>query len=161
MPTPSEKTDSPVKRSPSPSNSGHSENSFPDLFNKPDGLTLDPNSKDFSPEEWVARFMQLKSRDPDRYRPRSAGVSFRNLSVHGFGSPISYQKDFFNVFLQMADLLSGLINRKDQKIEILRGHNGLVRSGEMLLVLGRPGRYAVHTPFKKPASNYTSASISC
>ncbi|KAK5807240.1 hypothetical protein VI817_001498 [Penicillium citrinum] len=140
IPAPSEKTDSQVKRSPSPSNSGLFESNFSDLFHKSDGLTLDPNSKDFSPAEWAIRFMQLKSRDPDRYRPRSAGVSFHNLSVHGFGSPINYQKDFFNVFLQITDLLSGLINRRDQKIEILRGHNGLVRSGEMLLVLGRPGR---------------------
>jgi hypothetical protein len=40
--------------------------------------------------------------DHMRYLPRKAGFSFRNLSVHGFGSPVSYQKDFLNIFLQVA-----------------------------------------------------------
>lgn len=101
---------------------------------------LDPFSKEFSPKKWVETVFHLNSQDPDRYPPRKAGFSFRDLGVHGFGSPVSYQKDFLNVFLQVADIVTGLINRKDQKIQILRNHNGLLRNGEMLLVLGRPGR---------------------
>ncbi|KGO65937.1 CDR ABC transporter [Penicillium italicum] len=100
---------------------------------------LDPFSKEFSPQKWVETVLHLNSQDPERYRPRKAGFSFRNLSVHGFGSAVSYQKDFLNVFLQAADMVTGLVNRKDQKIQILRNHNGVLRDGEMLLVLGRPG----------------------
>jgi hypothetical protein len=101
---------------------------------------LDPFSKEFDPKKWVETVLSLNSQSAERYLPRKAGFSFRDLSVHGFGSPISYQKNFLNVFLQVTDLVSGLINRKDQKIQILQNHNGLLRSGEMLLVLGRPGR---------------------
>lgn len=35
---------------------------------------------------------RLESRDPDRYPKRVAGVSFRNLNVHGFGALTDYQK---------------------------------------------------------------------
>lgn len=101
---------------------------------------LDPFSKEFSPKKWAETVLCLNSQNSERYLPRKVGFSFRDLSVHGFGSPISYQKNFLNVFLQVKDLVSGLINRRDQKIEILQSHNGLLRSGEMLLVLGRPGR---------------------
>lgn len=101
---------------------------------------LDPFSKEFSPKKWAETVLCLNSQNSEHYLPRNAGFSFCDLSVHGFGSPISYQKNFLNVFLQVKDLVSGLINRRDQKIQILQSHNGLLRSGEMLLVLGRPGR---------------------
>ncbi|OQE11111.1 hypothetical protein PENVUL_c003G00514 [Penicillium vulpinum] len=91
------------------------------------------------PQKWVETVLRLNFQDPERYLPRKAGFSFRDLGVHGFGSPVSYQKDFLNIFLQVTDIVTGLINRKDQKIQILRAHNGLLRNGEMLLVLGRPG----------------------
>jgi ATP-binding cassette subfamily G (WHITE) protein 2 (PDR) len=101
---------------------------------------LDPRSPSFNAKYWAETVIRLMSDDAERYLPRKAGVSFRNLSVHGFGSPLSYQKDFLNVLLQVSDIASGWFNRKDQKIQILKDHNGLLRSGEMLLVLGRPGR---------------------
>ncbi|KAJ5982947.1 CDR ABC transporter [Penicillium waksmanii] len=100
---------------------------------------LDPFSKEFNPRKWAETVLGLNAQNSGRYLPRKAGFSFLDLSVHGFGSPISYQKNFLNVFLQFKDLVSGLINRRDQKIQILQNHNGLLRSGEMLLVLGRPG----------------------
>ncbi|KAJ5805910.1 uncharacterized protein N7503_003512 [Penicillium pulvis] len=108
-------------------------------FNGSDDPKLDPSSKSFNARYWAETVLGLMSNDTERYLPRKAGVSFRNLSVHGFGSPLSYQKDFLNVVLQVGDIVSGLVNHKDQKIQILRDHNGLLRSGEMLLVLGRPG----------------------
>ncbi|KAJ5641165.1 hypothetical protein N7490_005165 [Penicillium lividum] len=108
-------------------------------FNGSNDPRLDPSSPDFNAKCWAETVIGLMSNDAERYLPRNAGVSFRNLSVHGFGSPLSYQKDFLNVVLQVGDIVTGLFNRKDQKIQILRDHNGLLRSGEMLLVLGRPG----------------------
>ncbi|KAJ6008160.1 hypothetical protein N7540_012136 [Penicillium herquei] len=115
-------------------------------FKGTDIPALDPSSPEFNAKHWAQTVFQLMSEDPERFVPRKAGLSFRNLSVHGFGSPISYQKDFLNVMLQVTDLAAGLINRKDHQIQILRDHNGLLRSGEMLLVLGRPGRQLLDKP---------------
>lgn len=53
---------------------------------------LDPNSGQFRPEKWVRTLVGLQSRDPERYPQRVAGISYKNLNVHGFGTLTDYQK---------------------------------------------------------------------
>ena len=53
---------------------------------------LDPRSGQFKPEAWVRTLIGLQSRDPERYPQRVAGVAYKNLNVHGFGSLTDYQK---------------------------------------------------------------------
>jgi ATP-binding cassette subfamily G (WHITE) protein 2 (PDR) len=53
---------------------------------------LDPSSGQFRPEAWVRTLIGLQSRDPERYPQRVAGVAYKNLNVHGFGSLTDYQK---------------------------------------------------------------------
>lgn len=67
---------------------GNYRNSFLDASDP----TLDPNSGQFRPERWVRTLVGLQSRDPERYPQRVAGVSYKNLNVHGFGSLTDYQK---------------------------------------------------------------------
>jgi ATP-binding cassette subfamily G (WHITE) protein 2 (PDR) len=106
---------------------------------------LDPNSDEFNVQAWIKSMLAIKSRDPDRYPSRTAGVTFTNLNVHGYGSPTGYQKTVGNLWLDYLGRLRRFIGigKKLTKIQILRDFEGLVRSGEMLVVLGRPGRYAV------------------
>ncbi|OOF91791.1 hypothetical protein ASPCADRAFT_518204 [Aspergillus carbonarius ITEM 5010] len=111
----------------------------PNPFISIDHPSLDPNSPMFNARHWAKAVLQLTSQDPHRFPQRTAGVSFRHLSVHGYGRSTAYQKDFLNAFLQVLDLVGGFINRNDRKLQILEDHDGLLRSGEMLLVLGRPG----------------------
>lgn len=54
--------------------------------------TLNPDSEYFRPEVWVRTLIGLQSRDPERYPKRVAGIGYRNLNVHGFGSLTDYQK---------------------------------------------------------------------
>jgi ATP-binding cassette, subfamily G (WHITE), member 2, PDR len=104
---------------------------------------LDPNSDEFSAQEWVKSMLAIQSRDPERYPKRTAGVSFTNLNVHGYGSPTDYQKTVGNIWLDYFGKLKRLIGvgKKLTKIQILRDFEGLVKAGEMLVVLGRPGRF--------------------
>jgi hypothetical protein len=90
--------------------------------------------------------LALQSRDPERYPTRIAGVSFTNLNVHGFGSPTDYQKTVGNIWLDYFGKFRRLIGvgKKLTKIQILRDFEGLVKAGEMLVVLGRPGRQVVY-----------------
>jgi ABC-type multidrug transport system fused ATPase/permease subunit len=104
-----------------------------------EGSTLDPHSENFRARNWMKNLLAITSRDPERYPGRQAGVSFRNLSVHGFGSPTDYQKDVFNSVLQVGALARMITGTGKQKIQILRDFDGIVKSGEMLVVLGRPG----------------------
>ena len=104
---------------------------------------LDPSSGHFSTRAWMKNLMSITSRDPERYPERTAGVSYTKLSAHGFGTPTDYQKTFGNYPLEVVGLFKRLIGRRHQtKIQILRDFDGLVRAGEMLVVLGRPGRSA-------------------
>ena len=114
---------------------GEPENSF--LDNK--DPTLDPHSENFSPRNWMKNLLTISAQDPERYPQRIAGISFKNLSVHGFGSPTDYQKDVANSVLEIGTLVRAMTGTGKQKIQILRNFDGLVRSGEMLVVLGRPG----------------------
>lgn len=102
---------------------------------------LDPASGKFSARAWVKTLIGIQSRDPERYPQRVAGVSYKNLNVHGFGTPTDYQKSFGNTPLELFSLFDKVRGRGKTKIQILRDFDGLVKSGEMLVVLGRPGRY--------------------
>ncbi|KAE8152303.1 ABC-2 type transporter-domain-containing protein [Aspergillus avenaceus] len=101
--------------------------------------TLNPNGPNFKPKDWLKMLLAIRSRDPEQYPDRTAGVAFKNLNVHGFGSPTDYQKDVLNSLLEVGTLARKLVGMKMQKIQILREFDGLVKSGEMLVVLGRPG----------------------
>lgn len=70
---------------------------------------------------------------------RTAGVSFKGLNVHGFGSDTDYQKSVGNVWLEGPGLFKRLKGDKGRKINILQSLDGLVEAGEMLVVLGPPG----------------------
>jgi ATP-binding cassette subfamily G (WHITE) protein 2 (PDR) len=104
---------------------------------------LDPNSESFNPRKWAKTLISLQASDPAGkagLEALRAGVSFRQLSVHGFGKPTDFQKDVANVWLEAfasIKTVMGLGNKT--KIQILRDFEGVVRSGEMLVVLGRPG----------------------
>lgn len=104
---------------------------------------LNPDSKSFNVAKWLKTILQITSRDPERFPKRTAGVSFRNMNVHGYGTAADYQSDVGNLPLKAwSGIMSMLGLRKKVRIDILRDFEGLVKSGEMLVVLGRPGRYA-------------------
>ncbi len=101
---------------------------------------LHPDSPSFKVKDWIRSLLAAQASDPERFRQRSAGVAFKKLSVHGFGSPTDYQKDVSNALLGVSGMLRSLTKTGLQKVQILHDFHGLVRSGEMLVVLGRPGR---------------------
>lgn len=108
-------------------------------FHGTEDEALNPLSGKFDSRKWTKNLVALTSRDPDRYPGRTAGISYRNLNVHGFGTPTDYQKTFGNYPLEIGSLFNSVTGKGKSKIQILRDFDGLVKSGEMLVVLGRPG----------------------
>lgn len=101
---------------------------------------LDPQSENFKPRAWVKALLHLKSRDPERFPDRTAGIAFRDLNVYGYGNPRDYQKSVGNMWLGLGGLFRKITRTEyPRKIDILRDFDGLVKSGEMLVVLGPPG----------------------
>lgn len=118
-------------------NEGHYINPF---LNASEDPALDPTSGKFNARAWTKTLIGIRSRDPERYPERTAGVAYKNLNVHGFGNPTDYQKTFGNYPLELIGLFNKLRGKGQRKIQILRDFDGLIKSGEMLVVLGRPGR---------------------
>lgn len=110
--------------------------SAPNPFFGSSDPALDPNSGSFEFEAWLSKLVEWQR---DRPTP-NAGVSFRNLSVHGFGFPTDYQKDFANVLLEGLGMVQRMMGKGQTRIQILKNFDGLIKEGEMLVVLGRPGR---------------------
>ena len=118
----------------------HPSGEYINPFEGSDNPLLDPSSGKFSARAWTKNLVGIQSRDPERYPGRTAGVAYKNLSAHGFGNPTDYQKTFGNYPLGAPSLFKRLIGQQQQtKIQILRDFDGLIKSGEMLVVLGRPG----------------------
>jgi hypothetical protein len=106
-----------------------------------DDPCLDPTSEKFSLKLWLQTLMNLAIKEQGEVPRRNIGVSFRNLSAYGFGFPTDYQKDFFNVLLESQNVFQKIVGKgQKRRIDILRNFDGLVKPGEMLVVLGRPGR---------------------
>ncbi|KAF9064956.1 putative ABC multidrug transporter [Rhodocollybia butyracea] len=101
--------------------------------------SLNPLSGKFDYTKWIRSVLAITSRDPERYPTRTAGISFTNLSVHGYGSAADHQKTVGNILLDIPNMIAGLFGRKGARVDILKDFEGLVKHGEMLVVLGPPG----------------------
>lgn len=119
----------------------HADGELVNPFISTDNPILDPSSEQFNSRAWAKTLVGITSRDPERYPTRVAGVAYKNLNVHGFGTPTDYQKTFGNAPLELSSFPGRVTGKGKTKIQILRDFDGLVKSGEMLVVLGRPGRY--------------------
>jgi ATP-binding cassette subfamily G (WHITE) protein 2 (PDR) len=108
-------------------------------FNAPPNSSLDPNGEHFNARAWTKAMLNLQLEDAKAGPTRTAGVSFKGLNVHGFGSDTDYQKSVGNVWLEGPGLFKRLKGNKGRKINILQSLDGLVEAGEMLVVLGPPG----------------------
>ena len=102
-----------------------------------DDARLNPEKPEFDIYVWARAFM--RAMDEDGIRSARAGFAFKDLNVSGSGSALSLQKDVASILMapfRMKEYVS--LGHKPHK-QILRKFDGVVKSGEMLVVLGRPG----------------------
>lgn len=98
---------------------------------------LDPNSGKFDLRTWIKFTMQML--DEEEIRIKRAGVAFRNVHVSGTVNALNLQSTLGSTLsspLRIGSLFS--FGKKPHK-QILHSFDGLVKSGELLIVLGRPG----------------------
>ncbi|KAI9151610.1 ABC transporter CDR4 [Paramyrothecium foliicola] len=107
-------------------------------FSAPEESPLNPHGPNFSGRAWAKAMVDLVSQSGASFR--STGVCFQNMNTFGFGEATDYQRDVANVWLRLAGLARNAMGvGSRQRIDILRQFDGLVRNGEMLVVLGPPG----------------------
>lgn len=109
-------------------------------FHAKEDSVLNPHSANFRARAWTKSLLNLQAREPEKWQQRTTGFAFRNLNVYGFGSSTDYQKTVSNVWLGAVGIPRKLLGMgKSSRIDILQHLDGVVRSGEMLVVLGPPG----------------------
>ncbi|RDL33925.1 putative ABC1 transport protein [Venustampulla echinocandica] len=96
---------------------------------------LDPTSPRFDVYKWTKMIVRLI--DEKHTVLRRAGIVWKNLKVCGSGSKINYQNTVGSVLL--APLRIGRVFGRSPEKSILNEFDGVLKSGEMLVVLGRPG----------------------
>ncbi|KAI9054006.1 hypothetical protein LZ554_002950 [Drepanopeziza brunnea f. sp. 'monogermtubi'] len=96
---------------------------------------LDPASAEFDVYKWTRMVMSLM--DQHNVVQRRAGIVWKNLKVCGSGSAINLQKNVGSLFL--APFRLGELFGKGPEKTILNDFEGCLKTGEMLIVLGRPG----------------------
>ncbi|GME61260.1 abc transporter cdr4 [Neofusicoccum parvum] len=97
---------------------------------------LDPCGEHFDRRTW---FRTVAAANEKRGPRKTLGVAFRGLSVHGERSTLEFQRTVGNYALYLARRLGQSFAHRTARVDILRHVHGLVQSGELLLVLGRPG----------------------
>jgi len=108
------------------------------LFNAEKDGSLDPYGPNFNSKSWARAFYNLHLQG-QHGRPPTTSVSFRDLSVHGFGTASDFQKTVSNIYLDGISIGSKLFGKKGYQIQILQNLEGVLGEGQMLCVLGPPG----------------------
>lgn len=110
---------------------------------------LNPHCEKFNARVWATNIAKDQTF-------RRVGLCFQNLNVFGYGTPTDFQKDFGTVWLALPGMARRLFSSTvgQTRVEILRQFDGLVRPGEMCVVLGPPGSGC--TTFLKTISGETN-----
>ncbi|THY14438.1 putative ABC multidrug transporter [Aureobasidium pullulans] len=98
---------------------------------------LDPRNSEFDAYQWMKMASCAARKAGVRFQKLS--ISFVNLSVSGSDPSTPFHADVASIFKAPAHLREHLRSRRQPSRTILDGLDGLLKAGEMLLVLGRPG----------------------
>ncbi|EXJ96017.1 hypothetical protein A1O1_01143 [Capronia coronata CBS 617.96] len=132
--------------------SARSAGSQPAGYKRPE---IDPASDKFDLSEWM-RF-KVEQFSTGAIKRRHTGVIFKDLSVHGSAAEIKLQKSVGSILTTPLHLKQMVHGRKRHKA-ILQNFDGILKRGEMLIVLGRPGS-GCSTFLKSMAANYDGLSV--
>lgn len=103
---------------------------------------LDPLSDSFDSEFWIRSMQKLIYSDPDYYKPASLGVVYKNLRSYGNSVNSDYQSNCGNIGVKMATQLYRMFDKsyaRSTQFDILKSMDGIIPSGKLTVLLGRPG----------------------
>lgn len=98
---------------------------------------LDPTSQQFDLHKWVQNFIQTLQ--DQGVTAKRTGAAWKNLNVSGSGAALQVQGTVGSWLLSPLRLGELFSFGKKEPRQILRSFDGLIQSGELLIVLGRPG----------------------
>jgi ABC-type multidrug transport system fused ATPase/permease subunit len=99
--------------------------------------SLDPASPKFDLQKWLLAAMDGVGRDGRD--GQNMGIVFKNVNVFGSGAALQFQETVSSLLSAPLRLGQVLQESRSPRRRILKDFNGLLKKGELLLVLGRPG----------------------
>ncbi|KAF2793263.1 ABC drug exporter AbcA [Melanomma pulvis-pyrius CBS 109.77] len=123
-------------------NSSDSSGSKPIFGSNDPDSPLNPSGDKFNARAWAKNVARAAEERGQRFR--QIGLCFEDLNVFGYGTPTDFQKTVANIWLALPRmaarrLLPKSSTSRQKQVDILRQFNGLIRPGEMCVVLGPPG----------------------
>ncbi|KAL4780663.1 ABC-2 type transporter-domain-containing protein [Aspergillus varians] len=111
----------------------HASDAFPE-----DDPSLDPQAAEFDLERWL-RAAMADAEGRGFETSQGGGILFRDLNVSGSGAALQLQATVGSLLSAPLRIPELLRQRRSPPRRILNSFNGLMKTGELLLVLGRPG----------------------
>ncbi|KAM9939518.1 hypothetical protein OXX80_001000 [Metschnikowia pulcherrima] len=102
---------------------------------------LDPNASAFDTSFWIENLQKLAYSDTDYYKPSSLGLVYKDLRTYGQDTGADYQSNFGNTLFKAVASFLQQFRKPDpaSQVDILKPMDGIIRSGKVTVVLGRPG----------------------
>lgn len=98
---------------------------------------LDPSSPKFDLYKWIRYTM--RAIDQDDIKIARAGVTMKDVTVRGTGAALNLQKNVGSMLMAPLRFTENFSFGKKPTKTIIRNFDVLMKNGEMLIVLGRPG----------------------
>lgn len=102
---------------------------------QPGDPTVDPSSDSFDLQKFLNMFRHQM--EGEGVEVKKLNVVYKNLNVFGSGKALQLQKTVGDIPM-MPFRLGEMFGKSDRK-QILHDFNGIIRAGELCVVLGRPG----------------------
>lgn len=104
-------------------------------------VRLDPNSDEFSSAAWIKNMVALANNDPEYYKHYTIGCCWKDLRAFGDSTDVAYQSTVLNLPGKIfSSVKRHFVKSKPEDVfDILKPMDGLLKPGDLLVVLGRPG----------------------
>jgi ATP-binding cassette subfamily G (WHITE) protein 2 (PDR) len=104
---------------------------------EPNDPTMDPSSDSFDLKKFLRSFRHYL--EGEGVEMKQLSVVYRDLNVYGSGAALQLQKTVTDMLLAPIRPQEFISFGKKERKQILRSFDGIIRAGELCVVLGRPG----------------------
>lgn len=104
---------------------------------EPNDPTMDPSSDSFDLKKFLRSFRHYL--EEEGVEMKKLSVVYKDLNVYGSGAALQLQKTVTDMLLAPIRPQEFISFGKKERKQILRSFDGIIKAGELCVVLGRPG----------------------